>query len=137
MSSGCSCFPHWPRELEARRAGDRDTAAAGCASDRRTADPWFATRRGTLVSILLKLALCWALIGWTGGISTSYWVILLLPVLSASTTLNLAGALGVTALACVAYLSFTLFVDWGRYEFTQQAFAELGLRMVFLPSWRF
>jgi signal transduction histidine kinase len=94
---------------------------------------WFSTRRGTVISILLKLALCWALLGWTGGISTSYWVILLLPVLSAATSLNLQGALAVTLLACVAYLSFTLFIDWSRYELTQQAFAELGLRVVFLP----
>jgi signal transduction histidine kinase len=94
---------------------------------------WFSTNRGTVVSILLKLALCWALIGWTGGISTSYWVILLLPVLSAATTLNRAGALGMTALACLAYLSFTLFVDWNRYEFTPQGLGELGLRVVFLP----
>lgn len=95
--------------------------------------PWLTTGRGTLVSILLKLALCWALIGWTGGITTSYWVILLLPVLSAATSLSLAGAMGITALACAAYLSFTLFVDWNRYELTPQAFGELGLRVVFLP----
>jgi two-component system, NtrC family, sensor histidine kinase HydH len=94
---------------------------------------WFATDRGTITSALLRVGLCWALIGWTGAISSTYWVILLLPVVTAATTLNVAGTAGITVLACLAYLSFLLYVDWTRYEFTPQAFGEVGLRVVFLP----
>lgn len=94
---------------------------------------WLSTERGILVSVLLKLGLCYLLIGWTGGISSTYYVILLLPVLSAATTLHLAGTLAVTVFACLLYLSFLLYVDWTRYEFTPEAFGEVGLRVIFLP----
>jgi signal transduction histidine kinase len=94
---------------------------------------WFATDRGTVSAALLKTALCWALIGWTGAISSTYWVILLLPVVTAATTLNGAGTAAITALACLTYLSFLMYVDVSRYEFTPQAFGEIGLRVIFLP----
>ena len=32
---------------------------------------WFSTERGNLWSTLIKLALCYLLIGWTGGISST------------------------------------------------------------------
>ena len=69
---------------------------------------WFSTDRGNLWSTLIKLALCYLLIGWTGGISSTYYVTLLLPVVSAATTLNLTGTSLVTLLAISAYLSFLL-----------------------------
>lgn len=95
--------------------------------------PHFATDRGAVSAILLKLALCWSLIGWTGGISSTHYVILILPVLSAATTLNLAGTFAIAVLACLAYLSFLLYVDWTRYEFTAEAFSEVGIRVILLP----
>lgn len=107
-----------------------------CLAAVQIAEPkiaWFASDRGTVMAVLLKLALCWGLIGWTGGISSSWYVILLLPVVSAATSLNLAASLGMAFLACLTYLSFIFFVDWTRYEFTSDAFGELGMRVVFLP----
>jgi two-component system, NtrC family, sensor histidine kinase HydH len=94
---------------------------------------WFSTDRGTVAAVLVKLLLCWGLIGWTGGISSTWYVILLLPVVSAATTLNAAGSMMIAVLACLAYLSFLLFVDLSRYEFTPEAFGELGMRIIFLP----
>ena len=38
-------------------------------------------RIGALASVLLKLALCYVLIGKSGGVSSSFYLILLLPVL--------------------------------------------------------
>src|SRR5438128_1353100 len=73
--------------------------------------PYFSTIRGTLLSILVKLILCYNVMGWTDGINTSYYVILLLPVVSAATTLNLAWTTTVTLVACLEYLSFLLFLD--------------------------
>ena len=95
--------------------------------------PWFATDRGTAASALLKIALGWVLIGWTGAISSTFWMILLLPVITAAITLNAAGTVAITMLASLAYLSFLLYIDWSRYELTQQAIGEVGLRVLFLP----
>ncbi|HYO84750.1 MAG TPA: ATP-binding protein [Bryobacteraceae bacterium] len=94
---------------------------------------YLQSNRGSVTAVMLRLALCWLLIGWTGAISSTWYVILLLPVVSAATTLNLAGTLGVTALACLAYASFLLFVDWTRYELTPEGLGEVGLRVIFLP----
>jgi signal transduction histidine kinase len=91
------------------------------------------TDRGAIASTLVKLGLCYLLIGWTGGISSTYYVALLLPVVSAATTLNIAGTALVTALAVGAYLSFLLMLDWTRYQLTRDAMGELGLRVIFLP----
>jgi signal transduction histidine kinase len=95
--------------------------------------PRFGAGHGLVISILLKLGLCYLLIGWTGGISSTYYVILLLPVLAAATSLDLSGTLSITFAACAAYLSFLLYVDWSIYEFTPDAFSEVGLRVIFLP----
>ena len=94
---------------------------------------WFNTARGTLWSTLIKLGLCYLLIGFTGGISSTYYVTLLLPVVSAATTLNLAGTTLITILAMLSYLSFLIILDWSRYELTRFAVGELGIRVIFLP----
>ena len=59
-------------------SGDRAESSAG--SVRIAGHVW---------STLIKLGVCYLLIGWTGGISSTYYVTLLLPVVSAATTLNL------------------------------------------------
>lgn len=94
---------------------------------------YFSTPRGTVVAILVKLALCYLLIGWTFGISSTYYLILLLPVVSAATTLNLLGTAAITVLACLAYLSFLLFLDWEQQLLTSEAISEISLRVIFLP----
>lgn len=94
--------------------------------------PALATDRGMVTSILIKLVLCYLLIGWTDGISSTYYLILLLPVVSAATNLDLAGTAGFTFLACAAYASFLLYLDWDRQELTPQALGEIGLRLLFL-----
>jgi two-component system sensor histidine kinase HydH len=94
--------------------------------------PLFDSDRGTVLAILIKLALCYLLIGWTDGISSTYYLILLLPVVSAATTLNISGTICFTLLACVAYLSFLGYLDWTRQELTPEAVSEIGLRVLFL-----
>jgi Osmosensitive K+ channel histidine kinase len=94
---------------------------------------YFSRGFGPILSILIKLALCYGLIGYTGGISSSYHVILLLPVVSAATTLGGIGTAVTTVLACVSYLSFLLFVDWRSQELGPTAVGEIGLRVIFLP----
>lgn len=95
--------------------------------------PFFATRSGTIVSVLIKLAVCYLVMGLTGGINSTYYVILLLPVVSAATTLTVLETAAVTIIAMLSYLSFLLYIDWSTAEIDATAISELGLRVVFLP----
>src|ERR1041385_2780464 len=47
---------------------------------------FFGTRWGGIVSFSVKLALWYVLMGWTEGISSSYYWIMLLPFMSAATS---------------------------------------------------
>lgn len=94
---------------------------------------YFGSDRGTVTAVLIKLALCYLLMGWTGGITSSYHLTLLLPVISAAVSLNLAGTAAVLLLTCLSYLSFLLYLDWTRFELTAAGVAELALRVIFLP----
>jgi signal transduction histidine kinase len=96
---------------------------------------FFATRRGNFAAISLKLLLGFLLIGYTGGITSSYYLILLLPVVSAATSLGLGGAMLFTLIACASYLIFMhpLFLDPRRYELTREGISILSLRVIFLP----
>jgi two-component system, NtrC family, sensor histidine kinase HydH len=73
------------------------------------------------------------LMGWTGGINSTYYFLLLLPVVSAATTLAFVGTAAVTTLACLSYLSFLLFIDFTRLEIDAYAMRELELRILFVP----
>lgn len=96
---------------------------------------FFATRRGVLSAIALKLLLGFLLIGFTGGITSPYYLILLLPVVAAATSLGLAGTMVVTILACGSYVLFLTpwFLDPGRWELTPEGIGVLSLNVIFLP----
>lgn len=93
----------------------------------------FRSRRGNLVLISLKLLLGFLLIGVTGGIASSYYLILLLPVVSAATALGPAGAATFTALACLAYLAFIPVAYNLGYILEGLYLRDLTLRVLFLP----
>ncbi len=94
--------------------------------------PALNTATGNVVSIALKLLLGYMLIGYTGGITSSHYLILLLPVVSAATTLGWVGTTVFTALSIGAYASFLLFLDWDVYVMFERDFEELSLRSAFL-----
>jgi len=96
---------------------------------------FFSTRRGVLSAIALKLLLGFLLIGFTGGITSPYYLILLLPVVAAATSLGLAGTMVVTVLACGSYVLFLTpwFLDPGRWELTPEGIGVLSLNVIFLP----
>jgi signal transduction histidine kinase len=94
--------------------------------------PALATRRGSVVANLLKLGLGGLIILHSGGIPSSYYWILLIPVVSAATTLGVGGSLLFTVLACGAYLSFLLLIDWESKEIPADQVPELILRVVSL-----
>ena len=94
--------------------------------------PALASRTGTVVSVLMKLLLGYLLMLFTNGVNSSYYPILLVPVVSASTSLGPLGAGVFTSLACALYASFLLYVDWTRYTLPPEEVRELCLRLLFL-----
>jgi len=83
--------------------------------------------KGSIASFAVKLALCYLLIGWTDGISSRYYWVLFLPVISAATTLNLIGTILASALASGAYLSFLYFLRPDQY-LPADEYPELAMR---------
>ncbi len=96
--------------------------------------PFFSTRKGHITAILLKLAMIYVLIGYTGGISSSYYLILLFPIVSAATTLGPAGSTLFTLLCCAAYLSQIFFIDLTRFLIGPDEQRELILRLVIFAA---
>ena len=88
-----------------------------------------SSTRGRILGLVLKLAISFLLIGYTGGIESRYWLVLLLPVVSAATAFGIVGTMAVALLAGVTYLSFLSFVDLARYEVD---FTGLVARVIFL-----
>jgi two-component system, NtrC family, sensor histidine kinase HydH len=86
--------------------------------------PALESKRGRVLWIVLKLALSYVLIGFTGGVASRYWPILLLPVVSAATVMGVVGTLVFTLLAAGAYLSF---LAWAPLYA-----GDLTVRVVFL-----
>jgi len=90
------------------------------------------TDRGRLAAIFLKLLLGYLLIGVSGSLDSSYYLILFVPVISAATTLSALGAAGITVLTSLTYLSFLLFGDWRLLAATAGDYRELSIRVLFL-----
>jgi two-component system, NtrC family, sensor histidine kinase HydH len=89
-------------------------------------------RLGAIASIVLELGLCYLIIGKGGGISSSYFLVLYLPVISAATNFGLLGA-AVGAFAAIAeYLSFLLFLDPDQVILPDEV-REVVLRVLFWP----
>src|SRR5262245_55779287 len=65
----------------------------------------FQTPRGMVVAVGIKLLLCYLLIGYTGALNSSYFLILLLPVVGAATTLGGWATVAVTGLAMMSFVS--------------------------------
>jgi two-component system, NtrC family, sensor histidine kinase HydH len=76
--------------------------------------PALQSVRGRVASTALKLVLAYVLIGYSGGVSSRYWVVLLLPVVSTATVAGVGWTLIWMLAAAGVYFSFLLFpsVDW-------------------------
>jgi two-component system sensor histidine kinase HydH len=94
--------------------------------------PALASARARWGWILLKLVLVYVLIAYTGGIQSNFWLLLLLPVVSAATVSGLLGTLIFTALAAGAYLSFLLFLDWEKFFLERPEIEVFVQRLVFV-----
>ena len=93
----------------------------------------FERRLGAVTSVVVKLILCYLLIGYSGGVNSSFYPILLLPVISAATHFGLLGTAIVTLAACAEYLSFLLYLDWENAYLPMDQVNELALRELMLP----
>jgi signal transduction histidine kinase len=75
----------------------------------------FSSRRGQIISIVLKMVLSYLLVGWSHTLFSYYFLIFLIPVISAATMFDARGVLLATTIAIAAYFSFLLPiwpVDW-------------------------
>ncbi len=88
-------------------------------------------RISAALAIGMKSVLCYWLVAETGGIESSYYLIFLLPIVSAASLFQLGGALLATLLASAAYLSFLLYVDFQSYQMLPEGESELALRVLF------
>lgn len=70
------------------------------------------TLRGRMISVVLQLMIAWVFIGYTGGVESQYWLVLLLPVLSAASFLGMGGTMATSVAAVGLYLSFLRFIDF-------------------------
>ena len=87
---------------------------------------------GRVMWIMLKLTLAYLLIGYTGGLASSYYLMLLLPIVSAASYLGVWATLAFSLLACATYLSFILFVDWNQFHIDPDQTRILIHRLLFL-----
>ena len=78
--------------------------------------PALASPRGRILWIFVKLLFAYILIGFTYSIDSRYWWVMLLPVMSAATTMGVLGTMVFAFLAAGAYLSFLLFIPSPRWN---------------------
>jgi two-component system, NtrC family, sensor histidine kinase HydH len=89
-----------------------------------------AGRRGNVYSVILKILLASLLMAHTGGISSSYYLIYYLPVVSAAMYFGPWATLFWTLLTSAAYCSF-LIMALQQYELTPSGATELAIRNTF------
>ena len=77
--------------------------------------PFLRSNAGTAISFAISLVLWYILMGWTDGIESSYYWILLLPVIAVATSVGIAGTALATLAACGAYMSFIRFLRPDQY----------------------
>jgi signal transduction histidine kinase len=94
--------------------------------------PALNTRGGRTVSIVVKLALGYLLIGVSDALDSSYYLIMMLPVVSAAISFGALGTAAVTMAASVSYLSFLFFPYYPDAGLTAETLREPSLRVLLL-----
>ncbi len=89
-------------------------------------------RAGRLIGVGLRLAIGYLLIGVTGGIESSYYLILMLPVVRGASLFGAWSSAAITVLAALSYLSFLLFLDFTTTVIPQDQQQEIMFRVLFL-----
>jgi two-component system sensor histidine kinase HydH len=94
--------------------------------------PILESTQGRVAWIVLKLAMGYLLIGYSDGLTSHYYLVVLLPVISAASYLNALGTLALSLLATASYSTFLLFVDWKHVEFDPQNQRIFIIRLLFI-----
>jgi len=94
--------------------------------------PFLKSTAGIVVSFIVKLGLWYVLMGWTDGVASSYYWLVLLPVISVATSGGLLGLVIATVLASGAYLSWLLFIP-PEYFVPPEEWPVLILRIASIP----
>jgi signal transduction histidine kinase len=94
--------------------------------------PSLGTRYGKILWIVLQLIVAYLLVGYTEGLNSNYFLILLLPMISAATNFGVVGTLVFTLLTCGSYISFLAFVDFSRFIIEPYEIRVLVMRLIFL-----
>jgi two-component system sensor histidine kinase HydH len=94
--------------------------------------PFLTTLRGRTTSVVLQLTIAWLLIGFTGGVTSSYYLILLLPLVSAASYLGMAGTLASSIAGIGAYLSFLLYINFEEFDIPSEQQHILAIRCLTL-----
>jgi two-component system, NtrC family, sensor histidine kinase HydH len=94
--------------------------------------PFLRSTAGAVVSFAIKLVLWYVLMGWTDGVSSSYYWVILLPVISTANSQGLIGLVIATIVACGAYLSYLLFLPPDTYVPVEE-WPVLVLRTASIP----
>jgi two-component system sensor histidine kinase HydH len=93
---------------------------------------FLSTTGGKILWNVLKLAIVLLLIGYTHGVESRYYLLLLLPMVSAAISLGVLTTLLFSVISCAGYLSFLLFVDWSQRYMEPEDIFDLALRVIFL-----
>src|ERR1022692_1511609 len=94
--------------------------------------PFLTTLWGRTISVVLQLIVVYLLIGYKEGIVSSYYLMLLLPLVSAASYLGMAGTLATSIVAIAAYLSFLRFVDFKEVFIPPEQQHVLAIRCLVL-----
>lgn len=95
--------------------------------------PFLSTRAGSALSFLIKLGFWYILVGWTDGIASPYYWLMLPAVMTAATSLGLVGLVMATAIAGGAYLSQLYFLLKHGYVLLPDQWPQITLREFTFP----
>ena len=91
---------------------------------------------GPVISVGAKLAVCYGLIYFTHGLSSSFYYFLMLPVITAATNFGLLGTTITSILAAGVQFSFVRYIQEDQY-IDADGRIELGVRLTFLVLFGF
>jgi two-component system sensor histidine kinase HydH len=94
--------------------------------------PVLETKRRAGFWILLKLVLCLALVGISGRVQSHYYLMTLMPVISAATYFGPLGTFFFSMLAASGVFSFLLSYDWSKVEIAPEDQKRFALNLLFI-----
>jgi two-component system sensor histidine kinase HydH len=95
--------------------------------------PLLATIPGRTASVALQLIIGYLLIGYTNGVESPYYLVLLLPLVSTASYMGVTGTVATSIAVIGVYLSFLLFINWKEFDIGDEAIHLLAIRCL-LPS---